>query len=595
MAASGQLLATDLVWKDGMPHWMAASAIGGLFPGSPRTVQGSGRAGTGRTGGIATAISVLCFGIILFTVFLSMAAAVLAVLRVGGTLLAPVVAGVAILFGFLAVGIGTLSPRHRPLIGVAATSFLIGICALLFSIGSVVITQQMNEANEVVAKAAQVEQDRAKAVEARAQAKRDLRKAEELRDQAEEAPKKNAQILKEIEVQRAALKVEEKLVSAQKEALAKKREQDEADFETKRVAHLKEETDLAARKVEIKKLEAALEEKAEKLIVALKASQALKAEADDLNKKAVEERQKAEKKEQEAAEYFKASKDNLEVFLKGLKAKETKDKKAAVDAIKRVGPLPPSADRELRRAARQINQGLCQIALVGSDAKTKTTLRTDSLNALNAVEPELGRAAAFLINLPDADFDEGYLATVRKLSAFGRGCLPLTEASLSSKLGVESKIVLSQAWDLYEANIQVIADVAKGPDDDAALQLLLDAPTTALASRISKFAQEDSIKLHTIVGQQLFEASKQNLRLRKQAKVVNYFVDLLKVVPKSKYPANHALAIERRHIAIEALQSFGPDARNAVDQLMRTVNEDPSDDLREKARAAIKAIQAKGK
>ena len=34
MATSGQLLPTDMVWKDGMPNWVAAQTIKGLFPAS---------------------------------------------------------------------------------------------------------------------------------------------------------------------------------------------------------------------------------------------------------------------------------------------------------------------------------------------------------------------------------------------------------------------------------------------------------------------------------------------------------------------------------------------------------------------------------
>ena len=41
MATSGQLLPTDMVWKDGMPNWVAANTIKGLFPGS-RPASGDG-------------------------------------------------------------------------------------------------------------------------------------------------------------------------------------------------------------------------------------------------------------------------------------------------------------------------------------------------------------------------------------------------------------------------------------------------------------------------------------------------------------------------------------------------------------------------
>ena len=37
LAASGQLQPSDLVWKEGMSHWMAASSITGLFPNAPTT------------------------------------------------------------------------------------------------------------------------------------------------------------------------------------------------------------------------------------------------------------------------------------------------------------------------------------------------------------------------------------------------------------------------------------------------------------------------------------------------------------------------------------------------------------------------------
>jgi GYF domain 2/Domain of unknown function (DUF4190) len=39
MAASGELQATDLVWKDGMAGWEPAATLPGVFPGSPDAAQ----------------------------------------------------------------------------------------------------------------------------------------------------------------------------------------------------------------------------------------------------------------------------------------------------------------------------------------------------------------------------------------------------------------------------------------------------------------------------------------------------------------------------------------------------------------------------
>lgn len=39
MAASGELAATDLVWKEGMPNWEPAGSIPGLFAASPAVVS----------------------------------------------------------------------------------------------------------------------------------------------------------------------------------------------------------------------------------------------------------------------------------------------------------------------------------------------------------------------------------------------------------------------------------------------------------------------------------------------------------------------------------------------------------------------------
>ncbi len=38
LAATGGLLPTDLIWKDGLPKWRPASATKGLFPARPQTV-----------------------------------------------------------------------------------------------------------------------------------------------------------------------------------------------------------------------------------------------------------------------------------------------------------------------------------------------------------------------------------------------------------------------------------------------------------------------------------------------------------------------------------------------------------------------------
>ena len=38
LARSGQIQATDLVWKEGLPQWIQAKAIKGLFPAQPESV-----------------------------------------------------------------------------------------------------------------------------------------------------------------------------------------------------------------------------------------------------------------------------------------------------------------------------------------------------------------------------------------------------------------------------------------------------------------------------------------------------------------------------------------------------------------------------
>ena len=632
LAKSGQLLPTDMVCKVGTAQWVPASSIAGLFAAtpnlartklessnpepesvlaakgpvgdpSPRTQAG----GDFRIGQLqdlvnATMISRLSLGL---AIFFALLAAVCALLRFGGDILSPLVAGLAILSGLVAVGLSALT--NRAFLGSAATAVFLAFAALLFSIGCSVFER-------VISKAAEVGKDREAAELARSKAQAKFKEAQEKLDDAEVAPKR---ILQEAEFTR--IKAQEKLKEAQdkldqaevaprsilKEAEkkfsdAKKQEatnkiemdnlaaqltRDKEDFDKRKKAiddksdldkraFDKRQDELAKEKTGLLKREDELASGKTQLAIDIKIPEAMKKEANiakaaadaaEIRSKKLNE--EAVTKEKDAKEHLKFVKEEykkIQNVLTDPKNKSEEKKKAAINAIERIGKVPESAKVDLREMNHKLWHDLCVVAV--SDVK----LRRDALAAIHKVELDLGKLAAFLINVPAGTDAAQYTNEIKKLVDFGHAGLPLCKAVLELGPLAGKQFDLTEAWNFLKADLEVLAHVAQ--DDDEALGMLLDAHKWSLAQKIG------ANRARSIIGRHLSEITKK-AEPQTRIKTVPYFIGLLR-----------SQASADRLLAIETLATFGPDAKDALKQLTSLQSNDLVLDVRAAATNAIAKI-----
>ncbi|MFO0965501.1 MAG: GYF domain-containing protein [Gemmataceae bacterium] len=485
---SGRLRPNDMVWKQGMKEWVPVSAIEDVLFG-----------GSGNVGRIIALISLPA------AAGLALLAGVLAVLSVP---IAPaVIGGVSILPGLTAVAVGFSSRKNFPYLASAGTAVFVGVTGLLFSIGAAVWKGRIEEARQTAAKAAEVEEDRAKAEAAR-------KKAREDRDAAEAALEEARKPVKlYLDTEKAKLEIRENAAGAKEAELAKRQtalDACESDLKTRMDAgesDLKKRTAslLAKEKEADDKLSEArkkLDDATAKEILAKetekKAAAAFRLadEADKDAKVKLEEAAKkledARKTETEGLEHHKKIADEYKKLLAVLRDTDRKKYRNAIDALARIGPLPSSVPRTIVDLS-EISRELCFASVSNADG-----IRKDALRALKGIEPHFGSLLEDAIfprlNLEKRLTLAGAAAVkkaVNELADFAGAGLPLLEAHLARKLRKEFKwldytvadvvdrsVFRELFWDEVAALEKIAASAMDKTQREIALRLLQDAPNS---------------------------------------------------------------------------------------------------------------------
>jgi len=209
LAKTGQIMPATMVWKQGMTEWKAACTIKGLFANPESTPHSPFAHAPGLETRAATMllISRLSLGL---AIFFSLLAAVIALLRVifqieGGAVLNPIIAGLAVLLGLVAGGIGLSERKSRPFMESATTAVFLGVAALLFSIGSSITARTIKEGRDASAIVSEVETERRRTESARKAAKELRDEAEAKREAAVSEPKK---LMESVEQREARLRAD---------------------------------------------------------------------------------------------------------------------------------------------------------------------------------------------------------------------------------------------------------------------------------------------------------------------------------------------------------------------------------------------------
>ena len=141
--------------------------------------------------------------------------------------------------------------------------------------------------------------------------------------------------------------------------------------------------------------------------------------------------------------------------------------------------------------------------------------------------------------------------------------------------------------------MKFLAEVAQQGGEKKPLEMLINAPNTALAQHLAKTIMMPvipiPIQLRHVVGKHLLEVSTAKPQVRKNERVTVYFRELLKLnSPIRDIDQHHK---ENRLLACKALGSFGYDAKDAIPELQKLQSDDQFDDLREAAKDAIAKIK----
>jgi hypothetical protein len=626
LARSGELGPTDLVWKEGMAQWTPASLIKDLFtsvqPKSPAvtdvaSVQVKARPTLLQSAEKGQAVIKIVSRLVLGSaVFISLLAALLAMLGFGGrtpsltfSVLAILIGFGGVLLGLFAVGIGLWWRKGTSFLESASIAVFLGVAATLFSIGSTLAGRTILEYQDISAKADEVEQERRKAEVARRETKQLKDEVEKARDDALERPKEILRQAKETSKQNdeklEQIKAEQAMLNAERKELDAEIKRKNDAVSRKESAAAKKSKEIQEKEFDLEKRTAMLASKEKQLVLDHKQLQALmeqvdkeKADADAARRDAVKKLQaakahldKAEEKEIDAKKHYEKVMgvyDDLKEKLK-VKSKSPKDsKKAAINAIERFGPLPSAANGNLR----DISYRLCEIAV------EDTELRPMAIDAIFNTEPKLGPVITTLMKPPDGTGFDKFVETLTELPKFGSVGLPLVQAILKKPTNADYGY-----WEIFVANVEVLGKVAK--DDERALTILISAPNWPYAKVYEKHAQLHN-KLYAngtpnpnprapagwihppyVVGKELLEICKSNPRFQKKEEVTDYFIELSKEsksVPKK-------LNDENQLLAAEALGSFEADAKKALPYLKKLRSGDNSEDVRKAARDAIERIE----
>ena len=378
------------------------------------------------------------------TVVFSLLAAVAALLSVGGDLLGPIIAGLAILMAFLAVGFELATAKSLASLGASATAMFLGMAVLLFCLGSPAMEKKIKEYRETMAKAEEVEAKQADAL-------RQLASANDQLAKAEEESRKAAQDLRQVENKLAKLKKESQ------------------DIEPAR-AQLKNER-LAAEKAsaKAKEDESRAKEKQDEADRRFQDAMDLKNKADSKIAQASEDVNKAKELLAEA----KVEKDKVNTERKivddaiasiksKLRSQAPIERKDAIQKLRRIGPL----------AARyQADFYLCEV--VANDS----VLAKDALDALSTVNPTLYKQVSNFSLMFD---QKNYVQAIGSLPELGRAGIPFIVKQLNASDGAVEKLKATDVRDLLFACRDALVAIA--PKDELAVQQLVILPVSKLVN-----------------------------------------------------------------------------------------------------------------
>ncbi len=448
------------------------------------------------------------------------------------------IAGCMVLYLKKEKGVGT----HLVGLAVCGAALLLSINALLLK-SNVEKNEELQGKNEKTA----------------AQAKADLEEAKKKLAKAEDAPRQAAELLKKAE---EAPKKAEEFFKLTKDA------QDKAEAAEKKTAELLGKVEELDRKIELDRKKLALDRnKIEEAQNKLREFQKIldeerkdaaekKQELVDLQKKIDGDLKKADQKFKEAQDLFKKVENALKGAVLNLKSKKPEDRiKAARSFAKLAGlPLPEETDT-----------GLCE--LVANDPVPK--VREEAINALEKLRPDLYPHIVTL-SLPDpgmnvhvkAIYDLGFLGKKARAAA------PFVQKELSSfkkvfekkPLGGDPGIIIS---------LETLAKI--GPNDPGMVQTIGQFSRYVLNDQDqSEFIRLASFRLMALIVEADEKMTKQ---------VFPFFLAGLR--DKSD---------NVRIRVINALEKFGPEAKEAVPQL-RNLRFNQNAQIREAVMQALKKIE----
>jgi hypothetical protein len=256
-------------------------------------------------------------------------------------------------------------------------------------------------------------------------------------------------------------------------------------------------------------------------------------------------------------------KTQIEKLVKGLKSKLPAERLKASEAVAKFGNSAATAD-----------YALC--ALIAGDPVQR--VRLAALDALEKVQPKLHPLVVTLVLPPENNEATGYSRALKELPTFGRAGLPLIASQLQS-LNPNIEKLGAQRQPLLAAHADALAKIAL--EDEVALGLLLTLPESPLAIQSTKNVPIAQLILRRHVAKQLGAVGKEKPETRK--KIVPYFVGMLRLTDP-----------EDRVLGANALAAFGSDAEGAL-PVLKKMNLDPSEQVRNAVRDAIAAIEKKDK
>jgi len=460
LLASGQLAQTDMVWKPGMAQWTPVSAFAQVATNDPpRRVYGDS-----DSPGVAHRIGKLSLPV---AALIALPAGVLAVL--GLELASLIVAGFAFLPGVIALFASLAAPRRGAIIVGALTAVFLAGAVILFCVGAQIARDRIETANQTIAKAGKIEEERLRAEAARKEAKEHLDKSAAALAEASKQTKKNAELLEQIAVQSKELDA--------------KRKREEDGFAKREVALKTQESESKQRLEAAEKTERDAKAKLDVALGKEKEAKDLLGDAEAKEKKAVDALGAAEKKsldlltkEKDIGEHLRKVKEEYDNLKGLLRTRNLEERRKVIVALGRIGPPPATVDYVPRDLHREV---------VENAIKNPKIFRADALATLDKLEPAFAPLARTLVASPKLLGD--YVNAIGELPNHADLGLPLIQAHLDMEfewLAPEDKEEIAAGQQILHADIQALAKIVQQEKSEESRKLLVGVPESKLARRV---------------------------------------------------------------------------------------------------------------